>query len=353
MKEYKYRKWFTIDGKRYSVYSDSLEEIPLKMAQKIAQVKTERPTVSGDMTLSRWAEKCIATYKTNQNERTRQTYTARVRHCILAEIGGLRLKEIKPIHLQECINRQTGKSKTQINEVFYAIKFLFRHAYENHLIKDNPAEQLIKPKPAQTEPRRALTPYERQTILKVARTDRRYFLFLLMLECGCRPAEAAECMGKDIAEKSGVPMLHVRGTKTSAANRFVPIPPELYRLISDTPKMEYIAQNSNGNKLTVRRRDRIWKSFKRQLNIAMGCSMYRNELIPPYPLAPDLVPYCLRHEYCTELARRGVDIRTAQKLMGHSDIKLTANIYTNLDDADIVETARLLNYDAGSKSSNG
>jgi site-specific recombinase XerD len=58
---------------------------------------------------------------------------------------------------------------------------------------------------------------------------------------------------------------------------------------------------------------------------------------------PDIVPYCLRHEYCTELARRGVDIRIAQKLMGHADVHMTANIYTNLsrEDVDLDELKNL------------
>ena len=72
----------------------------------------------------------------------------------------------------------------------------------------------------------------------------------------------------------------------------------------------------------------------------MGCKMRRNKLIPPYSVAPDLVPYCLRHTYCTDCARHKIDIRITQKLMGHSDISLTANIYTNLMDEDIVEIAK-------------
>ena len=75
----------------------------------------------------------------------------------------------------------------------------------------------------------------------------------------------------------------------------------------------------------------------------MGCRLYRNQLISPYPLALDLVPYCLRHTYCTDLARMGIDIRVAQKLMGHSDITLTANIYTNLDNQDVLEAAKVIN----------
>ena len=75
--------------------------------------------------------------------------------------------------------------------------------------------------------------------------------------------------------------------------------------------------------------------------------MYRNQLIPPYPLADDFVPYDLRHTYCTDLQKKGIDIRTAQYLMGHSDISLTANIYTHADNSTILETAKLINIAEG------
>lgn len=52
--------------------------------------------------------------------------------------------------------------------------------------------------------------------------------------------------------------------------------------------------------------------------------------------------YNLRHEYCTNLARKGIDIRTAQKLMGHANISITANIYTNLTNDDILAAGKLL-----------
>ena len=74
----------------------------------------------------------------------------------------------------------------------------------------------------------------------------------------------------------------------------------------------------------------------------MGCEVYRNKLMPPYPLADDIVPYCLRHTYCTNLCRKKVDIRIAQYLLGHSDIRLTANIYTHVDNSDVIEAAQLI-----------
>ena len=44
--------------------------------------------------------------------------------------------------------------------------------------------------------------------------------------------------------------------------------------------------------------------------------------------------HCLRHTFATLLARNGVSPATAQKLMRHSDIRLTMNLYTQLDLAD-------------------
>ncbi len=44
--------------------------------------------------------------------------------------------------------------------------------------------------------------------------------------------------------------------------------------------------------------------------------------------------HCLRHTFATLLARSGVSPSVAQKLMRHSDIRLTMNIYTHLDLSD-------------------
>jgi integrase len=44
--------------------------------------------------------------------------------------------------------------------------------------------------------------------------------------------------------------------------------------------------------------------------------------------------HCLRHTFVTLLARNGVSPSVAQKLMRHSDIRLTMNTYTHLELAD-------------------
>lgn len=341
MKKYKLRKDIQIDGKRYTIRANTERELIEKETRKRIEVENDDRRVDSSMTLRAWSVQCIDAYKTNQSESTRKGFMQIVNHCILEHIGDMRLKDIKPLHCQQVINLQAGKSKTQINGVYQALNFLFRHAVSNGLLRQNPAESITRPTGTK-HPRRALTSSERRHFIEVGFTDRRYYIYLLMIFCGCRPGEAAAAKGSDILMVKGYPMLHIRGTKTKNADRIVPIPPELYEVLKDIPQDEYIAVSQAGGRITHNTKRTVWHSYCRQINLSMGCKTYRNALVPPFPLAPDLVPYCLRHEYCTELARRGVDIRTAQKLMGHSDIRLTANIYTNLDHDDIVEVAKMM-----------
>lgn len=341
-KKYKYRKDFMIEGKRYTVYANTKRELIEKETRKRIAIENDDCRVDSNMLLRDWACQCVETYKTNQKEVTRQKYVSRMNHCILEPIGDKRLKDIKPLHCQQVLNAQAGKSQRHINEVYQIMSFLFRQAVANDLLKKNPMEHIIKPSGTRGH-RRALTAYEREHFITVGLSDRRYYFYMLMLFCGCRPGEAASAVGSDIQILSnGLPALHIRGTKTDNADRMVPIPDELYERIREIPGDEHIACTEKGGPITENNRHRIWNSYTRQINLSMGCKTYRNALVPPYPLSPDLVPYCLRHEFCTDLARRGVDIRVAQKLMGHSDIKLTANIYTNLNKEDIADIAELL-----------
>ena len=338
MTKEKVRKTFTFDGKRYTVRGDTEVDAEVKKALKIKELEEGRIVLSGDMTLNDWAEECIATYKTGVADITLRKYKNRINCCILKYIGDKKLKTIKPLQLQQVLNNQQGKSKCQIKETHQALKLLFSKAKANHLIPSDPSIDLVEPAGTKTY-RRALSEYEEEIFVKSASSDSHFMVFLLMYYCGCRPSEAQEAQGRDLMIVEGYPILHIRGTKTKAADRQVPIPRELYELIKDTPPFDYIAPNMAGNKHTEKSYQRAWKNLKREMNIEMGCKVYRNELIPPFPLAVDLVPYCLRHTYCTNLQKKDVDLRTAQYLMGHTDIKMTANIYTHADTSTILKAA--------------
>ena len=57
---------------------------------------------------------------------------------------------------------------------------------------------------------------------------------------------------------------------------------------------------------------------------------------------PNITPHICRHSYCTNMANSGMNPKTLQYLMGHSDVSVTLYIYTHTgyDDAK-KELARL------------
>lgn len=266
------------------------------------------------MTLSEWAETCIAVYKPNLKRGTMYHYTffSRLRNGILKYIGDMELGDIKPIDCQLCLNQQNGKSDYQIRQIKQTMDFLFERAIDNELIIKNPARNVTKPIGTKKR-RRSLTNAERSAFLE-AIEDPVNLPFAFMYYCGLRPSEACNVLASDLTEVGGVPALHIRGTKTKNANRFVPLPSDLSRLIQNSLKTE----NRASEEVCVMSYETISRRWQR-LRRKMGG-------------ARDLVPYCLRHTYCTDLQKKGIDIRIAQKLMGHSSIDLTSTIYSHIDE---------------------
>lgn len=105
--------------------------------------------------------------------------------------------------------------------------------------------------------------------------------------------------------------------------------------VVDTPHLSrYIVPASNGGDMTRSAFTRMWNSHVVSL--------------VPFPLHPHM----LRHTYATTLYRARVDLRTAQKLMGHSSIQVTADIYTHLEQEDSLHVADKLNEYLSGKSEN-
>lgn len=338
MKKYKIRKTFTFDGKRYSAYGDSEKEALLRMFEKKKALEEGKVTVSGSMTVSEWTEIAISTYKQNVSPEVMKDMMMRIRKHILSAIGYRALRSVKPLDCQAIMNKCSGMSFSHIQKLTQELRFIFSTAVQNKLILENPAQYITLPKAVKGK-RQSLTEDERKVFLRACEGTDRFRVFQLMYYCGCRPAEAIGCEGRDLGVMDGVSILHIRGTKTVNADRIVPIPEDFYDLIKDTPSDEPLAPNDRGRHHSESSYNRAVSSLRREMNILLGCRVYRNQLIPPFPLRESFVPYDLRHTFCTDLARKGVDIRIAQKLMGHSSINITSDIYTHVDSQQILSEA--------------
>jgi integrase len=339
-KKYKIKKTFTFEGKKYQVYGNTLDEVYEKKQKRLTELRSGRIIYSGDMLVKDWTEQALNTYKANV--KNLDDAKSRINKHILSRIGNIPLKKVTAIQCQQILNEQSGMSHSHVTKLYQELQFIFSTALKNRLIAFDPTTDIIKPK-GQKGRRRSLTERETAHFLKVCEEDDSFVLFELMYYCGCRPAEAIRAIGKDIQMEDGAPMLHIRGTKSDNSDRLVPIPAILYKKVRNTTPFAPIAPNKAYRAHSESSYNRLVSSLKRAMNISMGCKLYRNELLPPYPLADDFVPYDLRHTYCTNLAKAGVDIRVAKKLMGHSNISITADIYTHVDTKDITSAAKLIN----------
>lgn len=319
----KIRKRFTFEGKRYSVYADTKEEAIALAALKKRDLEEGKLMRESSMTVSQWAEEVIELHKSDIKGDNLRKYKSRIRACILDYIGSIPLKMIRPSQLQRMMNCQSGKSKTQINDTFYFVKLLFSSAVDEGLISSDPSATLKKPKPSPPKARRALTEEECRAFEQVLKLDDRYLLFALMYYAGLRPSEAKRVESSDIQGD----MLRVRGSKTKAATRTVPVPGALIDLIPQD-RTGILVLSSRGKPMGDYRK--AWAALVRDM---AGCGAIDTD---------DLSPYCLRHTYCTHLQEAGVDIRTAQYLMGHADIKMTANIYTHTREGELLKAASLI-----------
>ena len=298
MKKYKITRTFTYEGKRYYIYGNSEMEVAEKMVRKKMELESG-VVVSSNMLLRDWAEECLDTYKQNQADITREKYVSRMNSSILTYIGDMPLSKIKAIDCQKVLNYQADNSQRQINEVYQIMNFLLGKAKDNKLINENPAANLIKPK-GYVKERRALTKEEESHMVPLL-SNERFWAFALMYYCGVRPSEARECKYEDILEKNGKKLLHVRGTKNKNADRFVPFPNELGKIIGEGKG--YIATDTRGKKHSTTSFRKAWLQLIKQMNISMGCETFKGRVVEPV-VDPDLVPYTLRHTFVSSLIQK-------------------------------------------------
>lgn len=317
-------------GVRHYVRGRTLEEAIIKREELKKKLASEGMARSSSALFKDWAVIALDTYKADISHKQRVNIDSRLKNYINPVIGNMPIGKITPLQCQVVVNQGTGKSRSFITSLSQELSFYFDAARKNGMIPKNPAEDIIRPK-GYANKRRSLTAAEREAFLKIAKKHKRFRLFELMLYCGCRPNEAVKVKYEDVVRIDGVPFLHIRGTKTENSDRFVPIPKEASALLCKKRMHGFVAVTQANTQHGESSYRRLTNRLYREMNIALGCRVIRNQLIEPLPLADDFVPYLFRHTYCTDLKKKGVDVRIAKDLMGHADIKTTANIYDHSD----------------------
>ena len=305
-----YRKTYTdpITGKRKEVYAKTEKELNAKMEEALAGRK--------EYTVEEWYTKIITVYR-KDSESNRHRYAHAF--SFMGMIAGKELSKVTPLDLQKCVNDVVaGHSDYVIGLVYNTIKLIFETAFQNGLIGKNPASSLRRPQ-GTSHQRRALTKREDELLLKALEGYRYEVFFLMMRYCGLRVGEAQDVTYEDIIYSYGKPLLHVRGTKTESADRYVPISRWLLDkiMMKAGEKTGRINVNNFGNRIGRTAYKEAWAYVLERMGEIAGEEI------------SGLCCYELRHSYATSLIDKGVDPRIAASMLGHKDLS-TLLVYSHV-----------------------
>ena len=257
-----------------------------------------------------------------------------VQHRISDTLLATNIDEIKAREITAELKRlaDMGYSQSTIKAVRGIISSAFKWAMQEDYCESSPMEAVRTPK-APAKKRAATTDEDAQTIIDVRNDGEINFFVYLTLVTGMRRSEAAAITWDDIdfenreitvnkqlcIDTDGV-TVYAKKPKSEAGTRTIPMIDMLY----DDLK----ARHDEGRQHVV---NICYKSISYQMR------RYRED----YGLSPDWSLHADRHAFATQCVRSGVDVKTAQTILGHSDISMTLGIYA--------ETTRDMRSDAAKK----
>lgn len=214
-------------------------------------------------------------------------------------------------------------------------------AFQWGLVARNVATLVAAPRATHSE-MTVLTPEQARTFLETARNDRLEALYRVALSLGLRRGEALGLRWEDIdfeqrtlrvsfALQALKEKLTLVEPKTMTSRRTIPLP---FALVSAL-RAHYARQLQE----RLLAGDR-WQEHGLVFPTSIGTPMHAGNLVRSFHALlkraglPSIRFHDLRHSCASLLAAQGVPARVAMEILGHSDIRVTQNIYTHVfDDA--------------------
>lgn len=302
---------------------------------------------------------------------------------LLNHIGNLRISDVRSSDIKEVYSSEfAGKSASYIRSASQLYKSLFDAAQDDGYCDKNPArEKSAAPHAGTIGSHRAITDQERKWIETLCTGHRAHAVVMAMLYAGIRPQEAkALNIDRDVDFKAGTicirESVHIDGynqytsnetLKTQFSKRTIPLLPPLREALlnkkqreqekirqkaekrserlkipvpktdkkPDNKKLGMLIETANGKRVTVQAWKSVWESYVSEMETAInGCSErwygkkkeHKGKELPPF-IHFTVVPYDLRHSFCTMCRDNGVEINTCIHWMGHKDAKMILKIY--------------------------
>ena len=305
--------------------------------------------------------------KERQNQVSKRSYTLYTlwaeKH-ITPEVGAIKLRELKPMHVQKMLSSIRAKSAATsakrnnkpnssagIRTANQCRTFLYsalKQAVRWELLNRNVVEA-VDPLKAVKSDFTLWTSAEASNFLDTARPHRLYALFCLAISTGMRRGEILGLRWEDINLTDGI--VHVReslkldgnritfGTpKTEGSKRVVHISTD----VVETLIKHRTLQDSERTRLKLRRpdRDSVFTS-------AFGTPIHPRNLARDFKRLQTQVSegvreiglHDLRHFHASLAIQQGMDAKVLADRLGHSRASLTLDVYTHLFDSQRVNSA--------------
>ena len=309
-----------------------------------------------DMLFCQYAEEWFTLKKEPfVSDSTKVSYRICFTKHLLPAFGLRHLRAISSKELQVFVNAFGGKSKSQITLVIGMLKALFSSAFADGITSKDVSCALVRPKAKKKTNRRALTASETKRVLETIKTHEHGLFLAVLYYLGLRRGEALGLKWGDFDWDDGTVHIqrdidftgskaHEGDLKTDAAERYVPIPADLWKMLTPVRSMpdQLVFHTEKMEPLPQATYQRIWLS----LMLETGCTEERDikpdtnrprDIRKQYK--PTITPHYFRHNYVTLLYEAGIDPLIAMKLVGHTDYQTTASIYTHLKDEALKKAA--------------
>ena len=362
---YQYR-YTDIRGKRQTVYSSDLKELREKEKEIQKQLDDGIDYAAGKITVIQLLERYIS-LKQGVRYNTKVGYNFVLNLIKKEDFGYRQIRDIKVSDAQKWIMKlhSDGKGYSTITSVRGVVKPAFQMAYNEDIIRKNPFDfKLVDIVPNDSQKRIAMTDEQQKIWMDFIREDKTYCKyydeFVVLLGTGMRVSEFCGLTKSDldfenrrirvdhqlVRERGG--KYYVEKTKTECGIRFIPMTDDVYQslknILANCRKMktEIIVDGYSGFILIDKDcHPKVALHIENEMRWAM--KKYK-KLHPEQPL-PHITPHVFRHTFCTNMANKGMDIKTLQYLMGHSDVGVTLNVYTHASyDRAVEQMAKIVDF---------
>jgi integrase len=329
-------------GRRKIVTCNSKTEAEREFARVIplSQQRAGASSFAHDTTLADFAKVFLLQFAATNKSRSHDVYKQNLDRHILPALGAVQIRQVNRTMVTSFVVRLDTLSKASRKLVVAILRAVFAKAIYDNLIQTNPCEGVAKelklaeaPKVrAQRIGKRAYTEQQISTLLKAAaaaKDKRHYPLFVFLSQTGCRISEAIGLRWSDvnfetnkIAIERAISKGHLEIPK-SGHGRVIDmseaLAPVLRKLLADR-KADKLAKGWDSIPEPV-----FCTNVGTPLDEAK-CRKALHRIVKAAKL-PHFTLHGFRHSLASNLISKGVDSAYVQKMLGHSSVALTVDLY--------------------------